>query len=194
MKPDPPKRDFLPKKEVRQQIDNLEASGQPLHHEQDVALTPEDSASIKRMFFKVFFSCLLLILPFALGIYFFPTEEIVLVFCAIIIAIFVYAILKAVYQLISNLRTGRKTIIRGIITDRFTRKHYGAEDEDGDRDEKIVHYLKVGNREFVVDKKIYGNHKTGEAIEMEYILSFHGKPFFLHNRKLKGAGLETAKN
>ena len=113
----------------------------------------------------------------------------VLLICGAVLLCFGFIVVKAAYQLGLNLRAGKKTIVRGIITDRFKKKHYGAADEDGKRSEKMLSYLQIGTREFQVDTVTYEKHKTGEAVELEYIVSLKGKPFILRNRKLKGAGI-----
>lgn len=187
---DQKKRDFFPTKEVKQQLEDLQSSGQPLHYEVDVPLTPQDRTLIKGLFFKIALFCIALAIPFAGVLYFFRSEEMVLLICGVALLSFIYIIAKAGYQLGSNLKAGKKTVVRGIITDRFTRKEYGAADEDGKREEKIVSYFQVGAREFRVDRGIYGDHKIGEAVELHYITSTGGKPYFIHHHRLESAGLK----
>ena len=183
------KRDWLPKKEVKKQLDDLQDHGQPLHYEQDTPLTPQDVRLIKRLFLKITLLCLAFSLPFAVAIYFFQDEGTVLVVCGVLLICLGYAVVKAAYQLASNLRAGKKTIVRGIITDRFTKKHFGPMDEDGKRDERTLNYLQIGSREFRVSQDIYANYKIGQAVELHYILASQGKPFFIQHRRLKGAGV-----
>lgn len=183
------KRDFHPRKELKQQLESLQERGQTLHYEQDVPLTAEDISLIRRLFFKITLFCLALCVPFALAIYFFQNEEMIWIIGGVAILCFLFVVGRAGYQLASNLRAGKKTIVRGIITDRFSRKEYSAADEDGKREEKMVCYFKVGTREFRVDRMIYGDHKVGEAIELHYIVNQSGKPYFLHHLHLPDAGL-----
>jgi hypothetical protein len=183
------RRDFHPTKALKQQLQDLQTNGRPLHYEQDVPLTQKDRAMIRSLFFKITLFCIALSIPFAGVLYFFRSEETVMVICGVALVCFVYVIGRAGYQLGSNLKTGKKVVVRGIITDRFTRKEYGPADEDGKRPEKMVSYFQVGSREFRVDRGIYADHKVGEAIELHYIASLQGKPYFLFHKRLEGAGL-----
>lgn len=184
------KRDFFPTKALKQQLDDLQASGLPLHYEKDVPLTPEDRAMIRGLFFKVALFCIIFSIPFVGALYFFRSEEMVLLICGVALVCFAYVIARAGYQLGSNLKAGKKVVVRGIITDRFTRKEYGPADEDGKRPEKMVSYFQVGSREFQVDRAIYSDHKIGEAIELHYIAAAGGKPYFFFHKRLESAGLE----
>jgi len=186
---DQKKRDRTPPKEVRQQLDGLLESGQSLHYEQDVALSPQDIGFIKSMFLKVVLFCLVASSILGLVIYLFQEEDTVWVVGGVLLLFQVFLLVRASLQLFANLRSGKKTIVRGIITDRYTKKLFGPEDEDGRRDEKTLHYLQVGTREFEVSSSIYKSHKIGKAIELQYILSYKGKPYFLHHRTLKDAGV-----
>ena len=189
MSHDQKKRDFFPKKEVQQQLDDLWNSGQDLFYEKQVPLTPQDIVLIKRLFFKITLFFIVLSIPVVLVIYNFRKEEVVLVVGGAIVLFFIFAIVKAANQLGSNLRVGTKTMVRGIITDRFTKEEYGAADEDGKRSVMIRNYLQVGNREFKVNNLMYRDYKIGEAIEFHFIISQQNKPYFLHHVKLKEAGL-----
>jgi len=183
------RRDFHPKKELKRQLEELQANGQPLHYEKDLPLTEQDRELIRRLFFQITLLCIAFSIPFACAIYFFQKEEMVWLICGVALCFFTYVIARAGYQLGSNLKAGKKTIVRGIITDRFTKKEYGPSDEDGKREEKMVSYFQVGTREFQVDSVVYKNHKIGEAIELHYIVNRDGKPYFLQHRHLQTAGL-----
>lgn len=187
---DQKKRDRTPPKEVKEQLEKLQESGQALHYEQDVPLSSEDTRFIKSMFLKVVLLCLVVSTITGLVIYFFQEEDTVWVIGGVLLLLQVILLVRAVLQLFANLHSGKKTIVRGIITDRYTKKHFGPEDEDGHRDEKTLHYLQVGTREFEVNSTIYKSHKVGKAIELQYILSYKGKPFFLNHRTLKDAGIK----
>lgn len=185
------KRDFFPKKEVKQQLDDLLKDKQPLHYEKDVPLTPQDITLIKQLFIKITLLLSVLSLPLVGVIYLFQEEEMVWVICGAFLFLFLVIIIRASYQVGSNLRSGKKTMVRGIVTDRFTKKEYRARDEDGQRSEKIVNYLQVGTREFAVNQLIYKSYKTGDAIELHFIVAHQNKPYFIHHSKLKDVGLRA---
>jgi len=185
-------RNYFPPKEVQEKIDSLLESGQALHYEQDIPLTVADVRLIRGMFLKVTLLCLGLSVPLVAVIYF-VNEETVWVICGVLLLCLGYILIRAAVQLFANLRTGKKTIVRGIITDRFTRKKFGPQDEDGHRDVKTVYFLQIGTREFPVSSQVYGSHKTGKAIELEYVKAFNGQPFILHHRKLPDAGMASDK-
>ena len=129
-------------------MDDLKEQGHALHYEKDVPLTPQDISLIKRLFFKVTLFFIILSLPFVGAVYFFPEEDTVLVICVVMLLFSIFAIIRAAYQLGLNLRAGTKTQVRGIITDRYTKKEFGIADEDGKRSETVVNYLRIGTREF----------------------------------------------
>ena len=183
------KRDFFPKKEVQQQLDDLKEQGHALHYEKDVPLTPQDISVIKHLFFKVTLFFIILSLPFVGAVYFFPEEDTVLVICVVMLLFSIFVIIRAAYQLGLNLRAGTKTQVRGIITDRYTKKEFGIADEDGKRSETVVNYLQIGTREFKVDGLIYKKYRIADAIELCFIVSPRNKPYFLHHSKLKNASL-----
>jgi len=177
------KRDYFPKKAVREKLDDLLKDGQQMILEQDIPLSPEDISRLKGIFLKATGAMALRCIPFALAIYFFPDNEVVLIFCGALVLAFVIGIIMAFVQLTSSLRAGKKTLVKGIITDRFKRVKYGERDEDGKRSEKLLSYLKIGTREIEVNKAIYEKHRAGEGIELHFILSRHGKSFFLFDKK-----------
>ena len=183
------KRDFFPKKEVQQQLDDLKKQGHALHYEKDVPLTPQDISLIKRLFFKATLFFILSTIPFVGAVYFFPKEEVVVLISGAMLLFFIVSIARAAIQVGSNLRAGTKTQVRGIITDRYTKKEFGMADEDGKRSETVVNYLQIGTREFKVDKLIYKKYRIADAIELHFIVSKRNKPYFLHHSKLKDAGL-----
>ena len=183
------KRDFFPKKEVQQQLDDLKKQGQALHYEKDVPLTPQDISEIKRSFFKTALPFIIRTIPFAVAIYFFPKEEIVLLISGALLLFFIVSITRAAIQAGINLRAGTKTQVRGIITDRYTRKEFGMADEDGKRPETIVNYLQIGTREIKVDKLIYKKYRIADAIELRFIVSHRNEPYFLYHSKLENASL-----
>ncbi|MEK6782896.1 MAG: hypothetical protein AABY93_14450 [Bacteroidota bacterium] len=185
------KRDFIPKKEVKKQLDDLAEQGLSLHYEKDVPLTPQDISLIKRLFLRVTLFFIILSIPFVVVVYFFPEKEIVLVINCAMLLFFIFAITRAAFQVGSNLRAGNKTLVKGIITDRFTKKEFGIADEDGKRSETVVNYLQIGTREFKVDRLIYKKYRIGDAIELHFIVSQRNKPYFLHHCKLKEAGLRS---
>lgn len=172
-------------------MDDLLKDKQPLHYEKDVPLTPQDITLIKQLFIKITLLLSVLSLPLVGVIYLFQEEEMVWVICGAFLFLFLVIIIRASYQVGSNLRSGKKTMVRGIVTDRFTKKEYRARDEDGQRSEKIVNYLQVGTREFAVNQLIYKSYKTGDAIELHFIVAHQNKPYFIHHSKLKDVGLRA---
>ncbi len=185
------KRDFFPKKEVQQQLDDLTKQGQALHYEKDVPLTPQDISLIKRLFFKVTLFFIISTIPFVVAVYFFPKEEVVVLISGAMLLFFMVSVTRAAFQVGSNLREGTKTQVRGIITDRYTRKEFGMADEDGKRSETVVNYLQIGTHEFKVDGLIYKKYRIGDAIELCFIVSQRNKPYFLHHSKLKDPSLRS---
>ncbi len=183
------KRDFFPKKELQEQLDQIQRSGQRLHYEKEIPLTPQDIQSIKSLFFKLVAVFLTLSIPLVIVIYFFHYEIGVIVVCGAILLSFALVIFRAAIALGTKLRIGKKTLARGIITDRYTKEEYGEKDEDGKRAVRVVNYLIVGDREFRVDNLIYKTYKIGDAVELHFLVNNKNQPYFLHHQKLKEAGL-----
>lgn len=183
------KRNFFPKKEIVKQLDILQQHGMPLHYEKDVPLSANDIAHIKKLFQKVLYTFLLLSISVIIVLLNFYKEEIVMIIGVGLLLFFAYAIIRGAYQVYTNLRIGKKTVIRGIITDRFIKKEYSDRDEDGKRTAIDRHYLKIGDYEMTVNPTIYAQHKTGEAIELQVIYNLTNKPYFLVHEKLSDAGL-----
>jgi len=183
------KRDFFPKKEIQQQLDQLQSSGQRLHYEKEIPLTPRDISTIKSLFFKVVAVFMVLSIPLVVVIYLFHFDAGVILVCGAILLSFVLVIIRAAIALGTKLRVGKKTLARGIITDRYTKKEYGEKDEDGKRSVRVVNYLVVGDREFRVDNVIYKAYKIGDAVELHFMVNNKNQPYFLHHQKLKEAGL-----
>jgi hypothetical protein len=183
------KRDFFPKKELQDQLDQLQLSGQRLHYEKEIPLTPQDIQSIKRLFRKVAAFFIVLSIPLVIVIYLFQREVGVIVVCGAILLSFLLVIIRAAIVLGTKLKVGKKTLARGIVTDRYTRKEYGERDEDGKRSEQVVNYLVVGDHEFRVDNSIYKVYKIGDAIELHFMVNNKNQPYFLYHQKLKVAGL-----
>jgi len=183
------KRYFFPKKEVQEQLDQLQSSGQRLHYEKEIPLTPQDIKLIKRLFGKIAIVFILLSIPVVIVLYSFQKEAGVIVVCGAILLSFALVIIRAAIALGTKLRIGNKTLARGIITDRYTKKEFGEKDEDGKRSVRVVNYLKVGDRDFKVDHVIYKTYKVGDAIELHFMLNNKNQPYFLHHQKLKEAGL-----
>lgn len=145
------KRDFFPKKELQQQLDQLQSSGQRLHYEKEHPLTPQDISFIKRLFVKITIVFILLSVPVVIVLYSFQKEVGVIVVCGATLLSFALVIIRAAIALGTKLRVGKKTLARGIVTDRYTKKEFGERDEDGKRAVRVVNYLMVGDREFRVD-------------------------------------------
>jgi len=187
---DKKKRDFFPKKELQEQLDQLQSRGQQLYYEKEIPLTPQDIKSIKLLFGKVAAFFIVLSIPLAIVIYLFQKEVGVIVVCGAILLSFVIVIIRAAIALGAKLRIGKKTMARGIITDRYTKEEFGEKDEDGKRQVRVVNYLLVGNLELKIDKLIYKEYKIGEAVELHFILNNKNEPYFLSHHKLKTAGLK----
>ncbi len=183
------KRDFFPKKELKEQLDQLQSSGQRLHYEKEIPLTAQDINFIKQLFGKVAIVFILLSIPVVIVLYFFQKEVGVIVVCGAILLSFALVIIRAAIALGTKLRVGKKTLARGIIIDRYTKKEFGEKDEDGKRAVRVVNYLIVGDREFWVDNLIYKTYKIGDAIELHFMVNNKNQPYFLHHQKLKEAGL-----
>lgn len=184
------KRDFFPKKEIEEQLEQLQSSGHRLHYEKEIPLTPQDITLIKRLFGKVATFFIVLSIPLMIVIFLFQ-EVGVIVVCAAILLSFASVIARAAILLRAKLRIGTKTLARGIIVDRYTKKEFGEKDEDGKRSVIVRNYLLVGDREFMVNNLIYKEYKTGEAIELHFMINHKNQPYFLHHHKLKTASLRA---
>lgn len=186
------KRDFIPKKHIAQQLHDLEVAGMELSYAQQVPLSSSNIQLLKSTRTKVFAFLASLVFLLLSITYIFRSEEIVLVVGLALSLVFMSILLKTFLKISATLITGKKTMVRGIITDRFTRTDYSEErDEDGKRSARKNLYLVIGNREFVVNPEIYSVYRIGDALELHFIESTKkSKAYFLEHHLLKGAGIQ----
>lgn len=185
------KRDYIPKKHVVQQLQALDATGIQLSYEQHIPLSSSNVLFLKSIRLKVVAFLTPLTIVMLLITYSFRSEEFVLIFGLILSMAVLYNLVKAFLKIRRVLNVGEKTMVRGIITDRFTRKDYSDErDEDGKRSSRKNFYLVIGGRDFIVNPEIYTDYRIGEAIELHFIESTKkNKPYILEHHKLEKAGL-----
>lgn len=185
------KRDYIPKKHVADQLQALDATGIQLFYEQHVPLSSSNILFLKSLRLKVVAFLTPLTIVMLLITYSFRSEEFVLIFGLILSMAVLYNLVKAFLKIRQVLNVGEKTMVRGIITDRFTRKDYSDErDEDGKRSSRKNFYLVIGGRDFIVNPEIYAAYRMGEAIELHFIESTKkNKPYLLEHHKLEKAGI-----
>ena len=183
------KRNFFPKKEVADRITDLQERNVPLNYEKEVPLTELDRANLKNLLAKVFliFGVGAFVLAMILLNYY--HVEMVAVGSGLLLIFCVVTLFRSSHQIITNLRYGKKTMIRGIITDRYIKKEWSEPDEDGKRSPIERNYLVVGNIEWRVNHLLYNLYRIGEAIEIHAIYNLNRKPYFLHHEKIEQAGM-----
>ncbi len=185
------KRDFVPKKHIAQQLLDLETAGIELAYEQEVPLSSSNVQVLKSSRAKIFGILIPTVALILFITYSLRSEEIVLVVGLGLSLAVTSILLKTFLKIRAALITGTKTMVRGIITDRFTRTDYSVErDDDGKRRARKNLYLVIGNREFVVNHEIYSAYRIGDALELYFIESTKkSKAYFLEHHLLKGAGI-----
>ncbi len=174
---------------MQEQLDQLQSSGQQLHYEKEIPLTPRDVKFIKHLIGKIVGVFTLLSIPVVIVLFLFQEEIGVIVVCGAILLSFAIVVVRAAVSMGAKLRTGKKTLARGIVTDRYTKEEFGEKDEDGKRSVKVINYLVVGDRELRVDKLIYKEYKIGDALELHFMVNSKNEPYFLQHQKLKAASL-----
>lgn len=186
------KRSFFPKKHIQEQLLAFESAQVDLAYEQAVALSAGNRSHVKSIQRKLLLALLLLILISLCVWYFFQPQETTLLVCLLILVALSSLLLKAVAKIQAVLQANKKTVIRGVITDRFTRKEYSKErDDDGKRSARVNQYLVIGKREFRVNNEIYATYRTGQAVEVHFIDSpKKSRHYFLEHHLLKEAGLQ----
>jgi hypothetical protein len=185
------RRNYFAKKNIVEQLHKLEEAGTALAYRKSLPLSTLNIQQLKSTRTKITLLLLLLVSVMVVAMTIFRAYEVALLVGGALCLLWL-GTLSVVYLRIKKvLRAATKTVIRGIITDRFTREEfYGEKNEDGKRDTRIHEYLKIGDWEIRVTKEIYAAYRIGEAVELHLVeLGEKARPYVLEDRKLADAGL-----
>ncbi len=169
-------------KEAKQKLDALRAQGQELHSNREEALNAEDIQVLRKYVEQT--SWIALIILGLLGIVFLVFMEGFGKLIGLILLILIYPTRKYMFNDLERvLSEGKKQVIRGIVTDRFTTT-------SGTRKERSTHYwLTIGEEKFEITSAKYGAYAIGDAAEFHTTDYPKGKQFILRDERLEGAGL-----
>ncbi len=169
-------------KEVKQKISELRSRGQELHVNREDTLTPEDELILQKYVQHTTWAALIVL--GILGLVFLVFMEGIGMIIGIILLVLIYPIRRYMYKDLERaLQEGKKHVIRGIITDRFTTT------TGSHKSRTTHHWLMLGEHKFEVTSSKYSTYAVGDAAEFHTTDFPKGKAFILRDEKLEGAGL-----
>ena len=158
---------------IKQNIVALQEKGVLLHHEREEALDDSDIAALSKTMKQY-----ILVVPICIVIGLiahFSIEEksigyaVLLIFLALIM-------LSAILSLGSSrriIKNGNKIVVRGVVTERWKMSSGSGDDE------KVSHYLKIGDRQLQVSEGLYNEYLVGDAIELHFTVVIGKSPHIL---------------
>jgi membrane protein implicated in regulation of membrane protease activity len=168
--------------EIKQKIHELRSRGQELHVNREETLTPEDELILKK--YVQHTSIAALIVLGILGLVFLVFMEGIGMVVGVIVLALIYPIRTYMYKDLKRaLEEGKKQVIRGIITDRFTTT------TGSHKSRTTHHWLLLGEHKFEVTSAKYAAYAVGDAAEFHTTDYPKGKVFIISDEKLEGAGL-----
>lgn len=173
----------IPTEQEQKGIDRvveLQQSKTPLAYEQQEPLTTDDLRKLKysRYFLMLtFFSCALIfggVGVFLVGLLEFQSRVYLQWLIAILSVIgFAYLGSINVRKFDAHVKSGLKTVVRGIVT---------GKEVDTDEDREDYYYLKIDDLSVKVKKKIYRKYEIGDGIELHIFKPWYNT--FLHEKKI----------
>lgn len=170
---------------IRAKIDTLKREGQPLFLEQEADFNALDREVLRKQKRTVVLNWIGGI--FALcGISIFTVQTISAVeyklFWQAVVLFVVIAGMSWVAiwdfrKLVRVIETGKKTIIRGIVTDKII-----------EGDETDIHYLHIDTFSLYVEKKVYNKYTVGDGIELHILKTKNN--MVLYEAKITGVSVE----
>jgi len=169
-------------KQIKQKIEELRARGQELHINREETLTAEDEQILRKYVEQT--SWIALIVLVIMGIVFLVFMEGIGMVVGVIILALIYPMRKYMFNDLERaLQEGKKQVIRGIITDRYTTT------TGTHKSRSTHHWLALGEHKFEVTSAKYSAYALGDAAEFHTTDYPKGKAFILRDEKLEGAGL-----
>lgn len=168
--------------QVKQKIEALKSSGQELHVNREESLTAEDELVLRKYVQQTSWAAVIIL--GILGLVFLVLMEGIGMVVGIIMLGIIYPIRKYMHNDLNRaLKEGKKQVIRGIITDRFTTT------SGSHKSRRTHHWLILGEQKFEVTAAKYSTYALGDAAEFHTTDYPKGKVFILRDEKLEGAGL-----
>jgi multisubunit Na+/H+ antiporter MnhG subunit len=168
--------------QIKQKIEELKARGQELHVNREETLTAEDELVLRKYVQHTSWAAVIIL--GILGLVFLVFMEGLGMIVGIIMIGIIYPIRKYMHNDLERaLKEGKKHVIRGIITDRFTTT------TGSHKSRTTHHWLLLGEHKFEVTSAKYAAYAVGDAAEFHTTDYPKGKVFILRDEKLEGAGL-----
>ncbi|MBL7873975.1 MAG: hypothetical protein JNM78_20350 [Cyclobacteriaceae bacterium] len=171
-------------KEIRTKIDQLKSKGQDLALEHEADFNEQDLKELysrkRLLIFSYIGGTLLVSAILIITIQFIKTIENKIFWQSIVLVVVMgglsWLFFRDIQKLEYHIRTGKKTIVRGIITNKRI-----------EGDETNTYFLEIDSLSVYVKKKIYDKYKVGDGIEIHIFKPRHN--MLLYEAKIESMNL-----
>lgn len=156
--------------EIRKKIDQIKNAGHDLVYEYETDLSVEDLKKLKQhRLLNIFVLVFVMFLFGAIGLlsihYLIEINGKVFLELGTVILLviaFVYGAKASVKKIDDAIKAGKKTIVRGIVTN----KRIESDDSD-------VYFLEIENIAITVKKRIYSKYRVGDGVEVHVLKNYY---------------------
>lgn len=168
--------------QVKSKINELRASGQDLHINNEEMLTEEDEQVLRSYVNQTVWASVIVL--GGLGFVFMVAMDGIGVIIGLILLVIIFPVRKYMIKDLERvLQEGKKQVVRGIITDRSTTT------KGTGKSRNTYYWLTIGEYKFEVTSQKYQTYGVGDAAEFHITDYPKGKIFIIRDKKLEGAGI-----